>query len=120
MLLFILFAVLLTSPLACLSSLPSLSDCIATVYGPITTQGTGILAYQNSTTKLANFRISATGVILELDHTFKIVKKLKLTGYPYKIYKSQTTRWTRTRRSFSLLLFCLLAPPSPRIPKRLK
>lgn len=65
----------------------STSDCIATIYGPITSQGTGVLAYANSTTKLANFRISATGVILELDHTFKIVKKLKLTGYPYKIYK---------------------------------
>jgi hypothetical protein len=69
-------------------SLPSCTDCIATIYGPITSQGTGILAYANSTTKLASFRISATGVILELDHQFKIVKKLKLTGYPYKIYKN--------------------------------
>lgn len=66
---------------------PEHMHCIATIYGPITSQGTGILAYANSTTKLANFRVSATGVMLEPDHTFKIVKKLKLTGTPYKIFK---------------------------------
>jgi hypothetical protein len=67
---------------------PEHMHCLATIYGPLTATGTGVLAYVNSTTKLAAFRISATGVVLEPDHNFKIVKKLKLTGVPYKIFKN--------------------------------
>jgi len=34
------------------------------------------------------FRVSATGVVLELNQSFRMFKKLKLTGNPFKIYKN--------------------------------
>lgn len=61
--------------------------CMAHFWGPITPQGTGILAVQDVATRIPGFRIAATGSIVEMDKSTQIMKKLKLTGIPMKIYK---------------------------------
>ena len=62
--------------------------CFATFYGPQAPPNTGILAIQKMTGNIAGFRIAATGVALELNASFQVMKKLKLVGTPSKIYKN--------------------------------
>jgi ribosome biogenesis protein BMS1 len=67
---------------------PEHMHCFATFYGPVAHPNTGFCAFTSLGTQNAAFRIAATGVVLDIDRSAKIVKKLKLTGVPYKIFKN--------------------------------
>ncbi|CAG8642010.1 16591_t:CDS:2, partial [Acaulospora morrowiae] len=70
---------------------PEHMHCLAIIYGPIHPPNTGFCAVQSVIENVtSDFRISATGVILDINHSVEIVKKLKLTGTPYKIFKNTT------------------------------
>lgn len=71
---------------------PNHVTCNMSFYGPITPQNTGFLAIQTVSNdvkemKRLGFRIAATGAVNEIDKSSHIMKKLKLVGTPYKIYK---------------------------------
>ena len=67
---------------------PEHMHCYATFYGPVSSPNIGLCAFNSLSTEAAGFRVSATGVVLDVDRSTKIVKKLKLTGVPYKIFKN--------------------------------
>ncbi|KAJ7212267.1 DUF663-domain-containing protein [Mycena pura] len=67
---------------------PEHMHCYATFYGPVSLPNTGFCAFNTLVADTPGFRVSATGVVLDVDRSVKIVKKIKLTGVPYKIFKN--------------------------------
>ncbi|KAI9887208.1 MAG: Glycoside hydrolase 2 (Mannanase, beta-galactosidase) [Watsoniomyces obsoletus] len=67
---------------------PEHMHCFGTFYGPLIAPNTGFCCVQTLSNEVAGFRIAATGVVLSVDENTEIVKKLKLTGVPYKIFKN--------------------------------
>ena len=71
---------------------PKFGSCYATFYGPTYALGTtfiGVQKLQDEAGKdVSHFRICVTGAVVEINSQFKIMKKLKLIGEPFKIHKN--------------------------------
>ncbi|KAF7636072.1 Bms1-type G domain-containing protein [Meloidogyne graminicola] len=66
---------------------PKDAFCHGVFWAPFVTQNTGFLGLQSVDEEMKSFRIAATGVILGVDMSTEIVKKLKLIGQPLEIFK---------------------------------
>ncbi|KAL6450739.1 BMS1 Ribosome biogenesis protein BMS1 [Candida maltosa Xu316] len=69
---------------------PEHAYCFASFYGPLVAPNTTFVGFNiidNKSTTGA-FRVAATGIIEDINSSVEIVKKLKLVGHPYKIFRN--------------------------------
>jgi len=67
---------------------PQHMHCQAVFHAPLCPPNTPLIGFKTLGSGCPHFRVSLTGVVLELDHSFNVVKKLKLTGTPTKVFKN--------------------------------
>ena len=75
---------------------PKFGYCYAVFYAPTCSVGTTFVGVQKlyetddqgNQKDVSHFRLCVTGVVVELNTQFKVMKKLKLIGEPYKIMKN--------------------------------
>ena len=75
---------------------PKFGACQGIFYGPVCQVGTTFVGVQKlfetdqegNEKDVSHFRICVTGVVTEVSTQFKVMKKLKLIGEPYKIEKN--------------------------------
>ncbi|KAI6785160.1 Ribosome biogenesis protein-like protein [Emericellopsis cladophorae] len=67
---------------------PEHMHCFGTFYGPLIVPNTGFACFNSFSKDIPGFRVAATGTVLSVDESTEIVKKLKLTGQPTKIFKN--------------------------------
>lgn len=65
---------------------PKYSFCGTIFFGPFVPVNTPFLVISDP--KASEFRITATGTVLELSHSYSVYKKLKLIGEAYQIFKN--------------------------------
>ena len=67
---------------------PEHTHCHATFYGSRSLYPTPVCAFNSLSADTPGSSVTATGVALDVDRSTMIVKKLKLTGVPYVIFKN--------------------------------
>jgi len=69
---------------------PKFGFCFGIFWAPTYAVGTTFLGIQSIKDEgdISHFRICATGVIVEMNTQFKVMKKLKLIGEPVKIHRN--------------------------------
>lgn len=67
---------------------PQHDFCTAIFYGNFNQQNNGCVFTQTLANNIKKFRISGSGLIMEINKSFEVMKKIKLIGEPYKIMKN--------------------------------
>lgn len=67
---------------------PKYDYCLCAAYSNYVPNNTGIVAFQSLEEGQGKFRVSAVGVVIGFSTEYKIQKKLKLIGEPFKIFKN--------------------------------